>query len=134
MAINSNSVLQMYLLMGVTQPQQQFLKKRYPNVTFVLQYQDPNAGGDPNLNQDLFKQVDPNVYAAFHKYLVGLNNGSTTPPATVEHTQLEGAYTMAGSMITLTDLAFSAAPAVPWPGGSQHPPSPDVVNLFNNLS
>jgi hypothetical protein len=124
----------MYLLMGVTAPQQPFLKSRFPNVTFVLQNPDPTAVQDTTFNRQLFSQVDPNVYQAFHTYLVGLNHGSATPPPTVEHTQLEGAYTMAGSMVTMTDLAFAAAaPQAPWQGGSAHPPGPDVVALFNKL-
>jgi hypothetical protein len=131
MTVASNSILQMYLLMGVTTPQA-FLKDRFPNVTFVLQNSDPTKVADSTFNRPLFSKVDRNVYDAFHNYLVGLNGGRTTLPPVVEQSHLAGAYTMAGSMVTMTDFAFGADE--PWPGGSQHPPGTDVEDLFNKLA
>jgi len=134
MAATPNDVLRMYLLMGISASNQAFLKQRFPNVTYVLEHPDPKAGNDATFNRDLFKSVDPNVYAAFHQYLKSLNNGSTTAPAAVEHTQLQGAYSMAGSMVTLADLAFAAPGGGAWPGGSQHPRPEDVSDLAKRLT
>ena len=133
MATTENDTLRMYLLMGVTDTSHPFLKDRYPNVTYVLVHPDPSTDltANPPYNQDLFKGVNPAVYGAFHNYLKTLNGGSTIAPPVVEHTQLQNAYTAAGSLVSLADSAITTGL---WLPGSQHPPSGTVAAWHGDLA
>lgn len=136
MAIDQNDVLKMYFLMGIKDPTHQFLKQRFPNVTYVLEHPDPTADAldDQGFSRDLFKRIGPSVYNAFHTHLKNLNAGNTATPDRVENTPLQSAYVAAGSMVDLADKAFAGSAEVPWAGGVQHPPSPTVAKWFAKLS